>query len=236
MLIVLCIVFSVFSVKANEVAGESECDDSRMIQCSSFYPEEDIEKAGMVPNEEDLNKYCPDLLKMTNCIDSYEEECGQPKEDIFPYFVYEKPVYKEMCNKDSKLRSLYLQTFDCFKRVEHIMEPCHKKAISAYKVYNESISSNEVEAEENYEPCLEMSYTLGCLGVEILATCDGEAYKRFLEIENIKESSWLRSYCKQINYEKEMKTGFLSAIEIEEDHKRIYNEMFELLRLKLERP
>ncbi|GFW85792.1 uncharacterized protein TNCV_854411 [Trichonephila clavipes] len=235
MWIVIFIIVGAASVKGEEVAVEAACDDARMITCSSFYPDEDIEKAGMTPSEDDLDKFCPDLLKMTNCIDNFEEDCGQPKEDVFPYFVYEKAVYKEMCIKDSKLRSLFLQTLDCFKKVGHLMKPCHNKATDAYKIYNESINHNEVEIEENYELCLEMSYTLGCLGVEIRTTCDEEAYRRFLEIEKVKESYWFKTYCMEVDYEKEIQTGFLSSTNVEEDQKRIYNEVFDLLRKKVER-
>ncbi|GFW85795.1 uncharacterized protein TNCV_854441 [Trichonephila clavipes] len=234
MWIVIFISVVAASVKGEEVAVETGCDDARMITCSSFYPDEDIEKAGMTPSEDDLNKFCPDLLKMTNCIDNFEEDCGQPKEGVFPYFVYENAIYKEMCNKDSKLRSLFLQTLDCFKKVGHLMEPCYNKAKDAYKIYNESINHNEEDIQENYEICLEMPYTLGCLGVEIRTTCDEEAYRRYLEIEKVRES-WLKSYCKEVDYGKEIQTGFLSSANVEEGQKRIYNEVFDLLLKKVER-
>ncbi|GFU02283.1 hypothetical protein NPIL_294431 [Nephila pilipes] len=135
---------------------DDNCNDFHFMKCFELFPEEMKEEGVMnaAPTEEILDKNCPEILKMTKCIEDYYYVCPPAENLIFDYYTYDKDFYKELCNINSALRSQYLQHQKCYEDLESIHVRCRNSATDAYLDYERSGNDIEGSSDEITQSCL----------------------------------------------------------------------------------
>ncbi|XP_055950332.1 uncharacterized protein LOC129984471 [Argiope bruennichi] len=220
------------ALTGGKVESTSQVCDTKLYDCHNMYPEAPMKAAGEVPDEEELETVCPDLVKMADCFAEYREECKELFEGLFPFYDRDGTLYKEICNKTSVLRSKYLTNVDCYKRIENasIYMLCYNEAISVYEQYVLSKETSDPEVMFR-RPCMQMPYVLGCVAAEVQASCGDEAAETFVQVEKLKDSTdWIKYCLHNLEYKNEIYTDFLPSIQIAENLRRQINKVLDVLK------
>ncbi|GFW85815.1 hypothetical protein TNCV_854641 [Trichonephila clavipes] len=147
-------------VKGNEEAeSEKRCDVDRWLDCYKLLPQE-MKEADDYPDEDVLDRSCPEMFKMTQCFESYITDCVQPGDWLFPFYAYNGKFIKELCNKDSTVRANYLQHVACYRQLDSTFKECYSNASDAVQRYRQSGGYIDLNVEDYHKMCLKTD----CMG------------------------------------------------------------------------
>ncbi|GBN68932.1 hypothetical protein AVEN_264248-1 [Araneus ventricosus] len=222
-----------FAVTGGKVESTSEECDIKLGDCHGMYPEEKMEAADKAPNEEELENLCPDLVKMADCFDEYIKECTDLSNfPLFPFYNRDGKLYKEICDKNSVLRSKYLANVGCYKRIENtsVYSSCYSEAAKLYEQYVLSKGASEREPVV-FGHCKRMPYVLGCEAAEVQRSCGDVATETFIEVERLKDSTNEVKFCLHDSEQRnEIYNDFLPYIQIPENIRRHINKVLDALK------
>ncbi|GFT29290.1 hypothetical protein NPIL_66951 [Nephila pilipes] len=231
----------VFLVIAFAVAeGNEETTTSRYERCdvgvwlkySKLYPKEMLD-ANYALTDEILDRGCPDLLRMTKNFEDYMKDCLQPGDAIFPFYAYDGKYNKEICKKDSVLRANYVRHAECYRGLENAFKRCQDNATAQYDRYRESGGHIDSTYSDYQRMCIRSAFNFVCETTEIAANCGEQAYRDFFEMAKIRDSTkGIRYFCSAYDFKKELRTGFFSQLQINENQKRVYIEVLHYLKRK----
>ncbi|GFU91693.1 hypothetical protein TNCV_3579451, partial [Trichonephila clavipes] len=222
-------------VKGNEEAGSKKrCDVERWLDCYKLLPQE-MKEADDYPDEDVLDRSCPEMFKMTQCFESYITDCLLPGEWLFPFYAYNGKFIKELCNKDSIVRANFLQHVACYRQLDSTFNQCYSNATDAVQRYTESGGYIDTNVEEYHTMCLKSVQAYLCETTEVAKTCGQEAYRAYFAMGKVKDSvKGIRYACSTIDFEKELRTGFFSLFQIDPNEAYIYNEVLDYLKVRLQ--
>ncbi|GFS34599.1 uncharacterized protein TNIN_289331 [Trichonephila inaurata madagascariensis] len=205
-------------------AVEGDCNNSRTAKCyENYYPEE-MRDVRIYPSKELLDRSCPSLLKMASCFQDYVDECVDKSNEF--YKTFDVKFIREMCDKQSLLRNNFLQNVDCYQSMISQFDECVNQSAYAYRDYIDTVGYENVEDEQYHRSCLQPIYALACELSEIKSTCGYKASKAFFEVEKLWDSVAFTKYsCSRIDFEKEVKSGFFTKLEIPESRRRLFVEV-----------
>ncbi|GFY53367.1 uncharacterized protein TNIN_112561 [Trichonephila inaurata madagascariensis] len=208
--------------------------------------------------EEHLETLCPLVLESMRCIADEIETCI--KMDIFQLAASENKTLSaignlfmntgkfimDLCDKESDLRRNYLASASCFKDLVVDPEPtmkCHREGNAVYELYAKSLNllaeqsnevtdnevSEEVEEREGSEHwCMVTAYTLACFSAELQDRCGGLARTTFVDfLKRFQSLKW--NECSDIDLIN-LRSKFLDFLELEEERRGIYSEVFNTKR------
>ncbi|GFS47852.1 uncharacterized protein TNCV_3598471 [Trichonephila clavipes] len=232
------------------------CD---MMRCQSASLRDQLEAVDWVPStEEHLETLCPPVLQSIRCIADEVETCT--KMDIFQLAASENKTLSaignlfmntgkfimDLCDKESDLRRNYLTSASCFKDLVIDPEPtmkCHTEGNAVYELYAKSLNllaeqstevtdneiSEEAEEREGSEHwCMVTAYTLACFSAELQDRCGGLARTTFVDfLKRFQSLKW--NDCSDIDLIN-LRSKFLDFLDLEEERRGIYSEVFNTKR------
>ncbi|GFR05749.1 hypothetical protein TNCT_186401 [Trichonephila clavata] len=217
-----------------EVARQKRCDVRRWLDCYKLFPPE-MKEADETPDEDVLDRNCPEMFKMTQCFESYITDCVKPGDWLFPFYAYNGKFIKELCNNNSTIRANYLQHVACYRQLNSTFKQCLTNATNALQKYLESGGYINSDVEDYHKMCLKAVHAYLCETTEVAKTCGQEAYRAFFAMGKVKDLvKGIRFACTTIDFEKEMRTGFFSLFQINPSEAYIYNEVLDSLKEKLQ--
>ncbi|CAL1279305.1 unnamed protein product [Larinioides sclopetarius] len=220
------------SIQGKVKSTSEECD-IKLRDCHSMYPEEQMEAADKAPNEKELEKLCPILVKMADCFDNYIKECTDISNfPLFPFYNRDGKLYKEICEENSILRPKYLANVDCYKRIENtnVYGSCYGEAAKLYEQYVSFKSDSKREAVV-FGHCKRMPYVLGCEAAEVQRSCGDEATETFIDVERLKDSTNEVKFCLHDSEQRnEIYNDFLPYIQIPENIRSHINKVLDALK------
>ncbi|GFQ85096.1 uncharacterized protein TNCT_352721, partial [Trichonephila clavata] len=210
-------------------AEEGNCSKPDPTKCyENYYPEE-MKDARIFPSKELLDRTCPSLLKMASCFQDYVDHCVDKNNDLVNTF--DVKFIRELCDKQSLLRNNFLQNVDCYQSMISQFDECVNESSYAYRDYIDTVGYENFKDEQYHRACLQPVCTLACKLSEIKATCGNKARKAFFEIEKLRDSvASTKYFCNLIDFEKEVKSGFFTKLDIPESRRRVFAEVVQYFR------
>ncbi|GFW85798.1 uncharacterized protein TNCV_854471 [Trichonephila clavipes] len=228
---IAALLMAVALIQGNEgKAVGDNCGDDRFTQCYKLYPEE-FRNISAFPTEEVLDRTCPYMLELGNCLEDFVNECKDQKEDIFGVYTFNVKFVREICDKQSLLRYYYLQNVECYDSMNSRFNECRDKGSEAYEHYIESTGHEDKTEFKYYQSCLQSAYGLACSVSEIEASCGHTAYRAFFEMEKLKDSVVFTKYfCSHIDFDEEIRSGFFTTLRIPKSRRYVFDEVIQELR------
>ncbi|GFT29254.1 uncharacterized protein NPIL_679981 [Nephila pilipes] len=218
-----------------------DCD---MRRCHAPDLKEDLEAIDFIPTtEEQLDTFCPPILESLRCVAEQIEDCT--KMDIFELAASENKTVSaigslflnlgkfviDVCNKETDLHKNYIASISCFKDLVLQPEPtmkCHQEGNAVYALYANSLEllgekeTDEVQGSERW--CMITAYTLACFSAELQDNCGDLARTTFVDIlKRFQSLKW--NECSDIDVVN-LRTKFLDFLELEDERRSIYSEVF----------
>ncbi|GFQ97720.1 uncharacterized protein TNCT_154121 [Trichonephila clavata] len=229
MIVALFIAVVLFQGNEGKAVGDN-CGDDRYTQCYNLYPAE-LWNIRAFPTEEDIDRKCPYILEMGNCLEDFVNECKDQKGDLFSVYTLNVKFAREICDKQSLLRYNYLQNAECYESVNSRFSECRDKGSDAYERYIESTGYEDKTIDNFHQSCLQSAYGLACSISEVEASCGYTAYKTFFEMEKLKDSvAFTKYFCSRIDFDKEIRSGFFTTLQIPEIRRPVFDEVLQELR------
>ncbi|GFQ90106.1 hypothetical protein TNCT_502611 [Trichonephila clavata] len=224
-------------VRGNEeVENYRNCSNERFLACYEIMPQE-MKEADDYPDEGVLDRSCPELRKMTECFESYIDDCVNTGDWLFPFYAHSGKFIKELCNKDSIVRANYLQHVACYRELDSngTFKKCFNNASATVQNYIEAGGYINTDVEDYHRGCLTAVHAYLCETIEVAKTCGQEAFRAYFAMGKVKDSiKGIRFACASIDFDEEVRTGFFSRFDINPNEAYIYNEVFDYFRERME--
>ncbi|GFT29252.1 uncharacterized protein NPIL_679971 [Nephila pilipes] len=219
------------------------CD---MKRCHAPTLRDQLEAIDYIPTtEEQLESLCPPVLEALRCVAEQIEDCT--KQGLFELAASENKTVAlmgnlllsigkfviDICDSNSELHRNYIASITCFKDLA--VEPeatikCHQEGNAVYALYAKSLDllgQDESEAEERQDSehwCMVTAYTFACFSAELQDKCGDVARTTFVDIlKRFQSLKW--NDCSDIDVHN-LRTKFLDFLELEDDRRSIYSEVF----------
>ncbi|CAL1270097.1 unnamed protein product [Larinioides sclopetarius] len=236
------LLFAFLAIQGSVVMGFIEnCDADK---CRDLKLMRELERIDWLPTtEEQLDTFCPPVLKLLQCgIESIQECTGKGIIELSTTdnktaaaighgILSIRNILTDICTPGTQFRENYLSSISCVKDLVMDPEPtmkCYQEGHAVFATYEQSkaLLGNSVEVKENESLCLVTAYTLACFTSELHDTCGEVARKTFLDtLKRFQSFKW--NDCAEANI-RNLKNEFLEFLELEEQQRTIFSSVFEL--------
>ncbi|XP_054715952.1 uncharacterized protein LOC129225539 [Uloborus diversus] len=236
MFLILSFVLAVGILPIHAIPGLEKCIHENLLK--------DLMK--MQDEGDDLDQTCPYVLQIFDCLDSLVvNHTGltiSQLAELIPdeavrngakIFTNSRDALTELCTEGMPFNNAYRENVECLSRLGNPLTDCEAKARETYNSYREFMD-NSVEGgttpSERERNCMVESYKVACAASYVMDQCGDASRNLFQNL--IKRTTYLK-YGACSNYDTgDLKTKFLSFIELSGQHRSVFADVFDFRRKK----
>ncbi|XP_054715951.1 uncharacterized protein LOC129225538 [Uloborus diversus] len=238
MFLILSFVLAIGILPIHALPGLEKCVHDNLLK--------DLMQMQSTGGVDDLDQTCPYVLQIFDCLDNLvvnhtgltisqlaELIPDETVQNGAKIFMNTRNVLTELCTEGMPFNKAYRENVECLSRLGNPLTDCEEKARDTYDSYKEFMDNSVEGGTPQLEPertCMMESYKVACAAAYVMDQCGDASRALFQNL--IKRTTYLK-YGPCSNYDTgDLKTKFLSFIELSGQHRSVFADAFDFRRKK----